>query len=258
MLQYRRWGNGVPLILIHGFASSSAVWEDFGQSLGDQFDVIAIDWPGFGASSEQTPLKSVQSFARAIIDFAAGLNVGPFFVMGHSMSGFVVQELLANHHDHVLGAVLYGAGLRLDKALRFESIDQTLRRLHEDGAQATALRVIGHWFVDPKANADAVEVCQRAAAGMTVSAADAAIRAFESLDYTGLLADVRKPVLIILGEGERSHPPQSALALRAALPGSHMAVLPFAGHAAHLEQPQLFSMILRQFLNAGLNLPGRA
>ena len=251
MLRYRRWGQGVPLILIHGFASSSAVWADLGPSLGDQFDVIAIDWPGFGASSDQAPLSSVDAFAQAIINLADALNLGRFFVLGHSMSGFVVQELLVNHHDHLLGAVLYGAGLRIDKTLRFESIDQTLRKLHEDGAEATAIRVIAHWFADPRAHADAIDDCEKAAVGMTVSAADAAIRAFDRVDYTGLLDDVRKPALIILGEGDRSHPPQSALALRAALPGSHMAVLPFAGHAAHLEQPRLFSAILRQFLGSG-------
>lgn len=245
---YRRSGRGEPLFLLHGFASSSLVWEALSKHLEKHFDVISVDWPGFGASEHQTPYNNLEQFAEGVLALASKLRITRFHVLGHSMSGFVVQHLLQQHADSLLSAVLYGAGLKLDKSRRFETIEETLRKLEEEGAQASAERIIKTWFVNAKAHPTALEFCLDAARGMSVAAGTAAIQAMESADFTRSLAAVRTPTLIILGEGERSHPPQSALELQAALPHAHLTILPFAGHAAHLEQPALFHHITQQFL----------
>ncbi len=245
-LTFRREGSGPAIILLHGFASSSRFWSDISRRLHPRYDLIAIDWPGFGAAPPSPPLKTVAEFALAVLALADELGLDRFCVIGHSMSGFVVQELLVQHGDRLTAAVLYGAGLKVDPSRRFESLDDTVRRLHRDGSAVTAARIVRNWFAHP--HDYALQVCLQAAQGMTEAGAEAALRAFSAADYTGRLRCARTRTLVILGEEERSHPPASATELCSALPNANMIMLPCCGHAAHLEQPELFDAALLAFL----------
>jgi pimeloyl-ACP methyl ester carboxylesterase len=246
-MKYTRRGSGRPLFLLHGFCSSSAIWGGLLGALADEHDVIAVDWPGFGRGAQAAPLQGLPAYADALVALADELGIASFDVLGHSFSGFVAQQLLCAVPGRVGRAVLYGAGLRVDGAARFEPMDQTLARLRADGPRATAKRVLGAWFRQGE-QAPAYAGCLED--GMTMSAAGAAsmIAAVAGVDYTQALAAVRAPVLVISGELERSHPLPSALALRAALTHGSLCVLPDCGHAAHLERPLLFNTAVREFL----------
>ncbi len=247
-LFYRRSGQGPALLLLHGYASSSLFWEPLRRELEPDFDVIAPDWLGFGRSQSLEPCRTVQEFAGRVLDLADFLELERFHVLGHSMGGFPVQELLVSHPRRLASATLYGSGLRVDKARRFESIAQTMERLERQGPLACSLPVLEKWFARPRSHVEERELCRRALQGMTVEGAAAALNAFESVDYTGRLGQAQAPVLVILGQHERSHPPASALELVQAMTQASLCVLPDCGHAAHLEQPVLFVQALRQFL----------
>ena len=248
-MEFTRRGSGRPLFLLHGFCSSSAIWRDLGAALADRHDVIAPDWPGFGRGAATPALQGLPAYAQALLALADRLGIDTFDVLGHSFSGFVAQQLLCDAPARVGRAVLYGAGARVDPAARFESIETTLSRLHAEGPRAAARRVLATWFREGDAHpayADCLED------GMAMSAGGAAsmMAAVRGVDFTPSLAGVRAPALVILGEYERSHPLPSALALRAALPGGSLCVLPDSGHAAHLECPSLFHAVVRAFLRA--------
>lgn len=247
---YRRQGRGEPVLLLHGFASSSLFWAELADRLGSRFDVIAPDWPGFGQSQGLAPYTNLDEFAAGVIQLADRLGLGDFHVVGHSMSGFVVQALLHQWPDRIKKAVLYGAGLSVNKARRFESIAQTLDRLRTDGPQLTSVRVIQSWFADIERDRHAYQHCLKAACGMTLAAASAAVQAMEQVDFSCQPPPAAKSVLVLAGEAERSHPPASALELSAALPGAHLGIVPFCGHAAHLEQPELFYLMVKRFLGS--------
>ncbi|TEA77090.1 alpha/beta hydrolase [Allopusillimonas ginsengisoli] len=252
-MTFRREGSGPAIILLHGFASSSGFWSDLSRRLCDRYDLIAIDWPGFGSAPPAPALETAAAFAQAVLALADSLGLDKFCVIGHSMSGFVVQELLAHHEHRLMAAVLYGAGLKVDASRRFESLDDTLSSLHRDGPATTADRIVRNWFASPQDSTYAMQVCLQAAQGMTGEGAAAALRAFFDSDYTGRLSHVRTPVLVILGEQERSHPPDSAIALSQALPNACLVMLPRCGHAAHLEEPGLFETALLEFMQSDVH-----
>ncbi len=246
-MEYARRGSGRPLFLLHGFCSSSAIWDGLAGALADMRDVIAPDWPGFGRDAARQPLQGLPAYADAIIALADELGLDGFDVLGHSFSGFVAQQLLCAAPGRVGRAVLYGAGVRVDPAARFEPMDQTLARLRAEGPRATASRVLASWFQMGE-RAPAYAACLQDGMSMSASAAAAMIAAVDGVDFTRALAAVRAPVLVISGEHERSHPLPSALALRASLTRGSLCVLPDCGHAAHLERPRLFNAVVREFL----------
>lgn len=248
-MEFLRLGSGRPLFLLHGFCSSSAIWRELLPALADARDVIAPDWPGFGRSAPQPVLPDLPNYAQALLALADRLGIEDFDVLGHSFSGFVVQQLMCDAPARLGRAVLYGSGLRVDPGARFEPLGQTLARLREDGPQLTARRVLASWFRDGERH-PAFAACLEDGASMSAAGGASMIAAAQGVDFSARLAEARTPALVILGEYERSHPLASALALRAALPEGRLCVLPDCGHAAHLESPQSFTAVLRSFLGA--------
>lgn len=239
--------SGTPLLLLHGFGASSAIWRPTMAALADR-RCVAFDWPGFGARGGEPPCPDLAGFAAEALRQADAHGLARFDVLGHSMAGFVVQELLRAHPARVRRAVLYGAGLRIDPRRRFEPAERTIARLREDGVASCVRRVTAAWFArgaDDPHHAP----CAEDGARMSELAGIAAIEAMQRADFTGRLDGVTARVLVVLGEHDHSHPPDAALALRQAIPGASLCVLPDCGHAAHLEREDCFNAVVADFLD---------
>lgn len=243
-----RHGAGAQLLLLHGFCGAAAGWQQMMPMLAGRFDVIAPDWPGFGASLERFPCASIDAMAGRIIALADALGLRRFNVLGHSMSGFVVQHLLLQHGSRIDKAVLYGAGLSARRSGRFETLQATIERLRAEGSAATARRVCATWFVDQQ-RAAAYAACVESGATMDADAGIAALKACEAIDFGGRLGGVEHDVLVVLGDRDRTFSVDDAQQLAAALPNAGLCVLPGCAHGAHWESPELFAHVLMDFLS---------
>lgn len=241
-----RRGSGPPAILLHGFCGGAAEWTPTIEGLAPSLDVIAPDWPGFGDAHAEPPLGSLAAMADRVIALADSLGLARFHVVGHSMSGFVVQELLLRHPDRVDRAVLYGAGLA-NGGSRFEPIARTIERLREEGVAATARRVCATWFVDREAS-PAYAAAAALGARMSLAAAVAALAACAEADYTGRLGGAANPALVVIGEHDRTFRVDDARALAGGFPNGRLEVMRGCAHAAHLEDPATFNRIVAGFL----------
>jgi len=248
-----RAGSGPPVVLLHGFCGAARGWRPLVDALADRFDLIAPDWPGFGPSVDREPLESIPDMAAWVVSLADRLGLERFSVIGHSMSGYVVQTLLREHGHRIDRAVLYGTGLADPAASRFESLEATAVRLRDDGAAATARRVCATWFVAGE-RAPAYADCVADGGRMDVAAGVAALRACREIDFSGTLGSVDREALVVVGDRDRTFRVAEAAALAASLPRGRLCVLPLAAHAAHLEAPGLFAHVLRDFLSP----PGRS
>lgn len=243
-----RQGAGAPLLLLHGFCGAAAGWQAMMQTLAGRFDVIAPDWPGFGASLDRHFCTSIDAMAGRVIALADAFGLARFSVLGHSMSGFVVQHLLLQHGARVDKAVLYGAGLSARRSGRFETLRATIERLRAEGSRATASRVCATWFVAQQ-HAAAYASCVEHGAMMDVDAGAAALQACETIDFCGRLSSVDHEALVMLGDRDRTFSVDDAQQLAAALPNARLCVLPGCAHGAHWESPELFAQVLMDFLS---------
>lgn len=96
----------VPLILIHGWGVNSAVWQPFIECLPkrffDNFDVITIDLPGFGANVD----KEIEPYSLAnICDCINKTMTQPGIYLGWSLGGLVVTEMVLRYPEKVLGLI---------------------------------------------------------------------------------------------------------------------------------------------------------
>ena len=112
-VRYVRKGQGPPVVLIHGLASSIYSWADVIGPLSKRFDVIALDLPGFGASSKPADL-SFGDYAPTLVGLMDALGVPKAHFVGNSMGGAVSLVMAARQPDRVDRVVIIdSAGFNL-------------------------------------------------------------------------------------------------------------------------------------------------
>jgi pimeloyl-ACP methyl ester carboxylesterase len=105
-------GAGPPVVLIHDFLVNHLEFEDVLPLLAARFRVLVPDLPGFGESEKPSPARygySIESFAEALVDMIAGLELGRISLVGHSLGGAVAITLAAEHPELVERLVLVDA-----------------------------------------------------------------------------------------------------------------------------------------------------
>ena len=141
-------GSGTPLVLVHGFLGSSEMWNPQIKSFKDNFRVIAPALPGFGKSNTIDSCDSIECMAKAILNFLEKKEIKNFNLLGHSMGGMIVQEITKLAGEKILKLICYGTGPRGNIPGRFETIDQSRKKLKIDGLGVTAQRIAKTWFID--------------------------------------------------------------------------------------------------------------
>src|SRR5437764_14008294 len=92
-LYYECHGSGAPLFLIAGLASDSQSWQPIIGDLASRFRVIALDNRGVGRTIPQDPPTSIRAMADDCVALIDHLRLPSVHVLGHSMGGFIAQEL---------------------------------------------------------------------------------------------------------------------------------------------------------------------
>ncbi len=248
-LALRRAGCGPVLVLVHGYLGGSAQWQDQIAAFRDTHDVIAPDLPGFGQSNRLPGPAQIADFAQAVMACLTELGVARFMLLGHSMGGMIVQEIAARHGERLDGLVLYGTGPLGLMPDRFEPIETSMTRLKAEGVAATADRISATWFVDGQ-EAQGYGLTRDIARLANPEAARNALAAMRDWDGRAALQALRMPCRIIWGDRDRSYRWPQVSELWTGIPKADLAVIPGASHVAHLEKPEIFEALVKDFLRS--------
>ncbi|WP_371225065.1 alpha/beta fold hydrolase [Roseovarius sp. 2305UL8-3] len=236
------------LVFVHGFMGGSQQWQDQCAVLGDDFEVITPDLPGFGENAHLEAPGSIAGFAQWVLDDLSARGVERFHLLGHSMGGMIAQEMVAQAPDRVDRLVLYGTGATGILPGRFEPIGVSKQRANDEGARATARRIAATWFLKHEA-ATAYEGCAAIAERSGLQAIHAGLDAMQGWSGVSHLPEIQTQTLLIWGDRDRTYPWNQTEQLWRSISGASLAVMPKCAHAAHLEKPKLFNSILDDFLS---------
>jgi pyruvate dehydrogenase E2 component (dihydrolipoamide acetyltransferase) len=240
-------GDGVPLLLLHGFGADLNTWMFTQSALSDGRRTIALDLPGHGGSTKDVGPGDAAALADAVAAALAALNISRAHFLGHSMGGAVALALAARDPARVAGLTLIAsAGLGPDINAAFiegfvrasrrrdvievlqmlvhnpslvsrTMVEDVLRYKRLDGV-ATALETIAQaWFGGGRQTANLLE-------------------AFGAIEA---------PVQLIWGRHDGIIPIAHAEALASRL-GVH--VVEDTGHLPHMEKAGEVNRLLRRFV----------
>jgi pimeloyl-ACP methyl ester carboxylesterase len=104
---YRRVGNGRPLLVLNGFAATSADWDPlFIDGLSSSNELILLDHRGIGGSTDNGKPFDIAQLADDAVCVIEALGFERISVLGWSMGGFVAQTLALQHPDRVNKLIL--------------------------------------------------------------------------------------------------------------------------------------------------------
>ena len=240
-------GKGFPLVLVHGFLGSSAMWSPQKEFLSKYYRVIAPALPGFGESSKIKSLDSINAMAEKVLEILNKKEIKKFNLMGHSMGGMIVQEMAKISGEKINKLIFYATGPIGDIPGRFEPIDVSREKLKENGIAETSSRISKKWFVEGD-QAKYFYLCDNANKATSEEAADNALNALKNWNGVDNLKNINNETLIIWGDKDTAYNFDQVDALSKNIPNSKMEIFKGCSHNVHLELPEKFNEIVKNFI----------
>lgn len=251
-LAYQDSCSGPTLLLIHGYPLNSSLWESQIEDLSDTARVLAPDLRGYGLSEATTPPYSMEMMADDCMGLLDSLGIQePVVVCGLSMGGYVAFEFYRRFPNWVAGLVLVSTRAGADDEKGRAGRDEMIAKVRERGIEPVAGAMIPKLLAPEsyERNELLVSFVREMVESSTVDGVVGALEAMKSRpDSTSLLSDIRVPVLIIHGEADQIISVAEAEAMRDAIGGAELVVLPGAGHLPNLEQADAFNESVWDFL----------
>lgn len=104
-LFYRRYGNGYPLVILHALYGSSDNWTAIAKSISHRFEVILPDLRNHGRSPH-SEIHTYQAMCDDVRELADDLNLGKFFLAGHSMGGKTAVHFALKYPERLDGLMI--------------------------------------------------------------------------------------------------------------------------------------------------------
>ena len=240
-------GKGFPLVLVHGFLGSSAMWSPQKEFLSKYYRIISPALPGFGESSKIKSLNNINDMAKIVLKILEKKGIQKFNLMGHSMGGMITQEMTKLSGEKINKLIFYATGPIGDIPGRFESMDVSRKKLKENGIKETSNRISKKWFVDGD-KAKYFFLCDNANKATSKEAADNALIAMKNWRGLENLKNIKNQTLIIWGDKDTAYNFDQVDALKKNIPNSKMEIIKGCSHNVHLEIPDKFNEIVKKFL----------
>ncbi|MCD9622516.1 alpha/beta fold hydrolase [Rhabdothermincola salaria] len=238
--------DGAPrLVLVHGFTQTSRCWSPFADDLARELDVVAVDAPGHGRAVD----------IRA--DLVAGARLlgeagGRATYLGYSMGGRLALHLALQAPELVERLVLIGATAGIvdetERAQRRRADDELADHI-EDVGVATFL---DEWLAQPLFAGLRPETAHLGARlANTAEGLASSLRLAGTGTQEPLWDDLPRlsmPVLVLAGVDDPKFSAVAARMAKAIGPNTTVALVPRAGHSAHLENPGDTASIVRRWL----------
>ena len=229
--QYERLGDSrsKKLVILHGWNDNIKNWQAAAEALAKNYDVVALDLPGFGGSDMPPSAWRLDNYVAFVAKFLQKINFKPFAIIGQGNGGAIAIRGLANGALKAERLVLLdSAGIRSEYRGR-QNIWQFVTRTG---------RILSRPL--PKNLKKQLRQKMYFKIGGSNPVSQRLQETFKQLvtdDVQGDAARLDLPTLLIYGEDDLSTPPAYGRILHNLIKGSQLEILPGVGHFPHLDKP---------------------
>ena len=163
------------------------------------------------------------------------------------MGGMIVKEMAKLAGDRILKLICYGTGPRGNIPGRFETIDESRKKLKKNGLKITSTRIAKTWFIEED-KAKYFYLCEDAGKQATLEAADNGLVAMKNWNGMSNLKYIQNETLIIWGDQDKAYNYNQVETLKKNIPHSRLEIINGCSHNVHLEKPEKFNVSVSDFL----------
>ena len=263
-LSYLDSGDGPAVLFIHGLLGSHRNWSHLVDTLNTDHRVLAPDLFGHGASAKPMGDYSLGAHAATLRDLLDRLGIDRVTLVGHSLGGGIAMQFCYLFPERVERLVLVSSG-GLGR-----SVSPLLRSATLPGAEWVLPLIASSWVrgraeavgrtlarMGWRASSDVTEAwlgltsladadSRRAFLATTRSVIDPGGQTVTAHNHLPMAIEI--PTLVVWGTRDRMIPTWHATTAHQAIAGSRVELFEGAGHFPHLDEPERFAELLRDFI----------
>ena len=257
-IAYRELGSGAPVVLLHGWPTSSFLWRNVMVPIARRNRVIAPDLPGFGASDKPVDLTyDFELFEETINELLAALDVSETGLAVHDLGGPIGLHWAVNQPARVTKLALLNTLVYPDFS---EAVMAFIKACSEPALREQLTSPAGLEAAMGLGLADDANLTDEVIAGVrepfgdddsrrALAAAGIGLRVEGFAEIERGLPSLRMPVRIIYGERDRILPDvaQTMARVKQDLPQAEVTALPDCGHFLQEEEPDRIGAELARF-----------
>lgn len=240
-IYYKSSGSGPSLIILHGWGCDSSEFDAFHDTLSGAYKVFALDFPGFGSSTEPESVWGVEEYTGMLESFVRDNEIDKPVLMGHSFGGRVA--ILYSSRNEVSSVVLVdSAGIKPRRSMKYYVKVYSfkfMRRMAELFMGKEKAKV----WLDARRGKSGSADYRNASPKMR-----AVLSKVVNEDLKAHMKNIKAPVLLFWGELDTATPLSDAKQMEKLIPDAGLVTVPGAGHFSFMENPALFRAVLKSFL----------
>lgn len=236
------------LVLSHSLAADHSMWWPQVDTFAPSFNVLRFDTRGHGRSSAPPGPYTLEMLADDLLQLLAAERIERCHFVGLSMGGMIGQVAVLRDPRPFASLVLADTSSRMPPEVQ-PAWEQRIAAATAQGMGAVAQATLERWFTEAFRMREPAAVARvdRLIRATPVAGYVGCSRAIMQLDVTGRLAQVRCPVLVVVGDKDPGTPPAMSEAIAKAIPGARLEVIADAAHFANVEQAGRFNALLHGF-----------
>jgi len=252
-------GNGLPVVLVHGYMGMAYDWRYNIKELGQHFSVYALDLPGFGYSEKPLTFDYTSNgYAEFIISFLDTYRIKRAVLVGNSMGGQIVLMACLKYPERVAGLVLIDSGGYPQsvqfvpfKILKVPVIGEISMALVSRTVIRTMLRR-GIYFKSSFVTDEVIDNYYSVYCTVNARKMPPVIMRSVMKDEAGIilhLDEINCPTLIIWGAEDRVISPAKAEMFHRDIKDASLLMVPGAGHMPQVEKSRTVNRALIGFMS---------
>jgi len=253
-LRYEAAGDPAraPLVFLHGIGGAARAWRGQIEAFSGRYRAVAWDMPGYGGSAPLATV-SIAALADALRDFLQQIGAAKPILVGHSIGGMIVQQLLTKCPDIACAVVLAQTSPAFGKPdgdWQKSFIDARLGPLDRGETMASLAPTLVKDLVGDDPDADGMTLARECMAAVPEATYRATMLALLGFDQRSALKNIAVPTLVLSGSKDNNAPAPMMAKMATYIPQAEYVELAGVGHLANLERPDAFNAALDQFLKA--------
>ena len=230
---YQIFGEGKPFLILHGWGSNSERWAPIAEEISKKcYKVVVPDLPGFGKSDALSTPWNTNQYINWIERFIKDLDIGDFYILGHSFGGALASKIAVKHAQEVRKLFLVSAACVRKKTAKknfFKKAAKLIKLLYFLPYYGLFRKAV-YKFIIRKSDYVYVEGIMKATYMNVVG---------EDLSFH--LPFIKVPTVIIWGDKDELTPLEDAYFINKKIKNSKLVIIPGVGHDLNRKQPEVLA-----------------
>jgi 3-oxoadipate enol-lactonase len=247
-----------PLVFLHGIGGAARAWRGQLDYFKSSYRAIAWDMPGYGGSAP-LPTVSIATLANALKDFLHATGAIKPVIVGHSIGGMIVQQLLTADPLIANAVVLAQTSPAFGKPegeWQKQFIEARLGPLDRGATMASLAPSLVQELTGDDPDREGMALARDCMGSVPEASYRATMLALMGFDLRHALKEISVPALLLSGSKDKNAPAPMMAKMATYVPGSLYVELEGVGHLANLERPDEFNAVLWDFLMDSHDISG--